>query len=96
MLHGVGDDSMATALVTALRESCGYLRDAGYRETARLLVAAADEIEALRERLQAFERPGPKAPGPAHGSQSNCLVERGIDGDSGALPPSRRAIGANR
>ena len=101
MLHRVGDESMSTALATALRESCGYLRDAGYRETARLLVAAADEIEALRRRLQALEHPSHEHPsqkthGSAHKPPSNCLVERGIGSDSGALPPSRRTIGANR
>ena len=96
MLHRVGDESMSTALATALRESCGYLRDAGYRETARLLVAAADEIEELRRRLQALERPDQKTHGSTHKSPSNCLVERGIGSDRGTLPPSRRTIGANR
>jgi hypothetical protein len=46
---------MSTALVTALRESCGYLHDAGYRETARLVTLAADEIERLNGRVQALE-----------------------------------------
>jgi hypothetical protein len=31
-----------------LRESAPYLRDAGWRQTADLLIAAADEIDALR------------------------------------------------
>ena len=49
---------MSTALVTTLRESCGYLRDAGYRQTAQLMVAAADEIERLTRRVQALEAGG--------------------------------------
>lgn len=46
---------MSTALVSALRESVGYLCDSGYRQTARLMVAAADEIERLHRRLQQLE-----------------------------------------
>jgi hypothetical protein len=42
---------MSTALTSALRESCGYLRDSGYHQTARLLIAAAEEIERLRRQL---------------------------------------------
>jgi len=38
--------SKATFLTTQLRESAPYLRDAGFRQTADLLMAAADEIEA--------------------------------------------------
>jgi len=34
-----------------LRESAPYLKDAGFRETATLLVAAAEEIELLRSKL---------------------------------------------
>jgi hypothetical protein len=63
---------MSTALVTALRESCGYLHDAGYRETARLVTLAADEIERLNGRVQALEsarksrrRPISRRPGAA-------------------------------
>lgn len=87
---------MSTALVAALRESCGYLRDAGYRETARLLFAAADEIEQLRERLQALEGASQPAPGTTRGPQSRCFVERGLDADNRAIPPARRSIGTNR
>ena len=36
---------MSTALVTALRESGGYLRDGGYDQTAQLVAMAADEID---------------------------------------------------
>ena len=94
MLSRVGDESMTTGLVTALRESCGYLRDAGYRETARLLVAAADEIEALRARLQAFEATPRETPDSGREPESKCLVQR-VDGDTGVLPPARRST-ANR
>ena len=40
--------SKATYLSAQLRESAPYLRDAGWRQTADLLLAAADEIETLR------------------------------------------------
>jgi hypothetical protein len=46
---------MSTALVAALRESCGYLRDDGYHQTAQLMAMAADEIERLGRRPHATE-----------------------------------------
>jgi hypothetical protein len=46
---------MSTALITALRESYGYLRDGGYDQTAQLMVLAADEIERLNREVQALE-----------------------------------------
>jgi len=46
---------MSTVLVTALRESGGYLRDDGYEQTAQLLAAAADEIERLNRRVHVLE-----------------------------------------
>jgi hypothetical protein len=46
---------MSTALVAALRESCGYLRDDGYHQTALLMATAADEIERLVRRAAAPE-----------------------------------------
>jgi DNA-directed RNA polymerase specialized sigma54-like protein len=49
---------MSTALVTALRESCGYLRDDGYHQTAQLMTMAADEIERLNRRVQSLESGG--------------------------------------
>ena len=54
---------MTTVLSTALRESCGYLEDIGYHETARLMVLAADEIERLNARLEVLEAacPAPAA-----------------------------------
>ena len=41
----------ATYLSAQLRESAPYLRDAGWRQTADLLVAAAHEIESLNSQL---------------------------------------------
>jgi hypothetical protein len=58
---------MSTALITALRESCGYLRDDGYDQTAQLMALAADEIERLNREVQVLEansRPGTPARGP--------------------------------
>ena len=49
---------MSTALVTTLRESIGYLRDDGYDQTARLMAAAADELERLSWRVQVLEAAG--------------------------------------
>ena len=40
--------SKTTYLSAQLREPAPYLRDAGWRQTADLLLAAADEIETLR------------------------------------------------
>ena len=50
-----GRDSTGTPLVTALRESCGYLRDADYHQTAQLMTVAADEIERLNRALRALD-----------------------------------------
>ena len=55
--HLVGH-RMSTALVTTLRESIGYLRDDGYDQTARLMTAAADELERLSRRVQVLEAVG--------------------------------------
>jgi hypothetical protein len=46
---------MSTPLVTALRESCEYLRDGGYHQTAQLMTVAADEIELLNNQVRALE-----------------------------------------
>jgi hypothetical protein len=51
-------------LSAQLRESAPYLKDAGWRDTAALMIAAADEIEALKERnaeLEADSAPIPIA-----------------------------------
>lgn len=47
--------SKTTYLTAQLRESAPYLRDAGWRETATLIEAAADEIELLRDRVAKLE-----------------------------------------
>ena len=46
---------MSTALLTAIRESCGYLQDEGWHQTARLMTVAAFEIECLNERVRELE-----------------------------------------
>lgn len=43
-----------TFLSAQLRESAPYLRDAGWRQTADLLIAAAAEIESLRNQVDAL------------------------------------------
>jgi hypothetical protein len=42
----------ATFLSSQLRESSPYLQDAGFRDTAKLVLAAADEIEALHSLIE--------------------------------------------
>jgi hypothetical protein len=42
-------------LSAQLRESAPYLKDAGWHDTAILMTAAADEIEALRQRIVELE-----------------------------------------
>ena len=42
-------------LSTQLMESAPYLKDAGWRETATLLIAAAAEIEELKQRVAELE-----------------------------------------
>ena len=49
---------MSTPLVATLRESCDYLRDGGFHQTAELMTAAADEIERLHSQVQALESAG--------------------------------------
>lgn len=46
---------MGTVLVTAIRESCGYLQDEGWHQTAQLMTLAAHEIEHLTERVRELE-----------------------------------------
>jgi hypothetical protein len=48
---------MSTALVLSLRESCGYLKDARYHQTAQLMATAADEIERLNRQLASATEP---------------------------------------
>jgi hypothetical protein len=46
---------MKAALATALRESCGYLEDEGWQQTAQLMALAADEIDRLNARVRELE-----------------------------------------
>jgi hypothetical protein len=51
----VKESVMTTGLITALRESCGYLQDEGWHQTAQLMTLAAEEIERLAERARELE-----------------------------------------
>ena len=42
---------MKAALATALRESCGYLEDEGWHQTAELIMLAAEEIDRLNAQV---------------------------------------------
>jgi hypothetical protein len=42
-------------MATALRESCGYLQDEGWHQTAQLMTLAAHEIDRLNARIQELE-----------------------------------------
>jgi len=53
---------MKAALPTALRESCGYLEDEGWHETARLMALAAGEIDRLTERVRELETASLRTP----------------------------------
>ena len=44
----------ANFITTQLRESAPYLKDACFHETAKLLLAAADEIEQLRSVVENY------------------------------------------
>ena len=47
---------MPTHLITTLLESCGYLEDQGWHQTAQLMTLAAKEIESLNERIAQLEK----------------------------------------
>ena len=73
---------MSTPLVTALRESCGYLRDDGYHQTAQLMTVAADEIERLNQPAPKPWKPRPVEPRsrarrPAGAAAPDCTREHG-------------------
>jgi hypothetical protein len=51
-------------LSAQLRESAPYLRDAGWHQTADLIIAAADEIDALRVQLGAANDAGNETKAP--------------------------------
>ena len=46
---------MTTPLITTLRESCGYLQDAGFHQTAKVMILAAQELERLNARIRELE-----------------------------------------
>jgi hypothetical protein len=47
---------MASGLAQALRENCGYLRDAGWDNMATLVELAADELDRLEDRVSELEQ----------------------------------------
>jgi len=66
---------MSTGLITAIRESSGYLEDDGYRETARLMATAADELERLHVRVRALEATGGQTPAREPMGSALCAPE---------------------
>jgi hypothetical protein len=46
---------VSKGLSQELRENCGYLRDGGWRNTAALMLAAANEIDRLGSRVKQLE-----------------------------------------
>jgi len=53
---------MNAALIVALQESRGYLKDQGWHQTAQLMSVAADEIRRLNERVRELESPSGSHP----------------------------------
>ena len=67
----------ATFLTAQLRESVPYLQDAGFRQTADLLAAASDEIEALQTLLhQTLADSGPAAQEANENEQTTLAARR--------------------
>jgi hypothetical protein len=58
-MNSTGNRSKPSYLSAQLRETAPYLKDAGWQQTATLLFAAADEIEALQQRLALAAAPAP-------------------------------------
>jgi len=77
-------------LVRELRESSPYLEDEGWHEVAKLMVAAANEIERLNERIYELEDAQNEATGKKRlpASRPADLVARLIGGKNKA-PPKR-------
>jgi hypothetical protein len=50
---------MSAYLANQLRESSPYLADQGWHQVAKLMEAAADEIECLRARVRELETAAP-------------------------------------
>ncbi len=65
---------MTTPLITTLRESCGYLKDEGFHQTAQLMILAARQIEELNARIRELEdelRPLPDNDEPPHAPEAS-------------------------
>jgi hypothetical protein len=86
---------MSTALITALRESCGYLRDGGYHQTAQLIALAAEEIERLNQCMHALQS---DAQIPASGQRTVDRLREIATARTGQadLPSERRGVNASR
>jgi hypothetical protein len=83
---------MKAALAMMLDESCGYLKDEGWRQTAELMALAAKEIERLTERVEELEttrhtiRPSGPVERASECGAVHCADQR-ITGDTIALSP---------
>ena len=73
---------MSTPLVIALRESCDYLRDGGYHQTAQLMTVAADEIERLNHEIPTRQA----------ASQSEVALRRPVGAPRRTARTSRPAV----
>ena len=71
----------ATYLTTQLRDSAPYVREAGWAQTAELLMAAAAEIESPRSQVSEAK------PAIGHGESADTL----ICGDLVRTTPPRRS-----
>jgi hypothetical protein len=68
---------MRAALATALRESCGYLQDEGWHQTAQLMTLAADEIDRLNARVQDLEAEALRAPAASNQNVARAAIAAG-------------------
>lgn len=70
-MNSTGNCSKSCYLSAQLREAAPYLEDAGWQQTATLLLAAADEMETLQQRLAlgAVPAPNPQAGRAEHASK---------------------------
>jgi len=50
------EETVSTPLIMTLLESCGYLQDQGWQQTAQLMKVAAAEIELLNQRIADLEK----------------------------------------
>ncbi len=74
----------ATYLTTQLRESAPYVSEAGWHQTAQLLLAAAEEIERLRARSSG-----------AKSENHQCVLNEPAAPPSVAIFPKLDAAGGN-